>query len=142
MNKLAVVVVVLFAVFISVQAQAPSKPVIKPGGSNIQVQKVAAQVDPVTSLQAQVRVLRSQVQELKRQIDILVKDSQTAKANMPRCSEDLRTSSSALGSRECSPYACDSVVGTCLMSCATTNDCSPGNVCDIQAARCVNPMQQ
>ncbi len=68
---------------------------------------------------------------------MLVKDSQTAKANVPHCSADLQTSSSAQGSRECSPYACDAVVGTCLMSCATTNDCNPGAVCDVPAARCV-----
>ncbi len=141
MNKLVVAVVVSIALSVAVQAQAPSKPAVRPGAPSIQVQRVAAEVDPVASLQAQVRQLRAQVQELKRQLDMLVKDSQTAKANVPHCSADMQTSSSAQGSRDCAPYACDAVVGTCLMSCATTNDCNPGSVCDIQAARCVNVSQ-
>lgn len=132
--------VVFLALPVLVQAQAPSKPAVKTGGPAIQVQRLA-QVDPVTSLQAEVRVLRAQVKELKRQLDMLVKESQTAKANVPHCSADLRTSSSAQGSRDCTPYACDQVVGTCLMSCATTNDCNPGAVCDVAAARCVTVPQ-
>ncbi len=135
MNKF--VAVVFLACAIGACAQTPAKPAVKMSGPATQVQRVQVPVDPVASLQAQVRVLRAQVQELKRQIDMLVKDSQTAKANVPHCSADLQTSSSAQGTRECSPYACDAVVGTCLMSCATTNDCNPGAVCDVAAARCV-----
>ncbi len=134
MNKFFVVV--LLSVSIAVQAQTPAKPAAKAGGPAAQVQRTMP-VDPIASLQAQVRGLRLQVQELKRQIDMLAKDSQTAKANVPHCSADLRTSSSAQGTRQCAPYACDPVVGTCLMSCATTDDCNPGAVCDIEAARCV-----
>ncbi len=136
MNKF--VVVVLLGISMAVQAQAPAKPVFKTGGPAAQVSR-NMQVDPVVSLQAQVNVLRAQVKELKRQLDMVVKESQAAKANVPHCSADFRTSSSAQGSRQCGPYACDPVVGTCLMSCATTDDCEPGNVCDIQAARCVRP---
>lgn len=135
MNKFLLVVFLGVSTFAC--AQAPSKPVVKMGGPAVQMQKAQVAVDPVASLQAQVRVMRAQIQELKRQIDMLVKDSQTAKANVPHCSADLQTSSSAQGMRQCSPYACDAVVGTCLMSCATTNDCNPGSVCDVGAARCV-----
>jgi hypothetical protein len=135
MKKL--LLLVLLGVSIGAAAQVQGNTTVKMGGSAVQVQKTQVQVDPVASLQAQVRVMRSQIQELKRQIDILAKDSQTAKANVPHCSADLQTSSSAQGSRQCSPYACDQVVGTCLMSCATTNDCNPGTVCDIAAARCI-----
>lgn len=139
MNKF--VILVLLGVSIAAQAQMSAKPAVKIGGPNLQIHKTQMQVDPVASLQAQVRVMRAQIQELKRQIDMLVKDSQTAKANVPHCSADLQTSSSAQGSRQCSPYACDPVVGTCLLSCATTNDCNPGSVCDIVAARCVTVPQ-
>jgi hypothetical protein len=130
-------ILVCLGVSIGSAAQTQGKPAVKMGGPAAQAQKTQVQVDPVASLQAQVRVMRAQIQELKRQIDMLVRDSQTAKANVPHCSADLQTSSSAQGSRQCSPYACDQVVGTCLMSCATTNDCNPGAVCDVGAARCV-----
>lgn len=106
----------------------------------MQAQKLPP-VDEATLLRARVKQLENKVAELKRQNDALIKDAQAAKANMPHCSADLRTSSSAMGSRECSPYACDSVVGTCLMSCATSNDCTPGSLCDVGAARCVNVPQ-
>lgn len=133
-------VVTLLALCVGVQAQSPATkqmPTVRMGPGVAQAGKV--QIDPVTSLQAQVRVMRAQIQELKRQLDLVLKDAQMAKANVPHCSADQRTSSSAQGSRDCAPYSCDSVVGTCLMSCATTNDCTPGAVCDVGAARCVYP---
>ncbi len=135
MNKF--LVLVLLGCSIAVQAQTSGKPITKSGGPAVQAQKLPP-VDEVTLLRARVKQLEAKVAELKRQNDALIKDAQAAKANMPRCSADLRTSSSALGSRECAPYACDSVVGTCLMSCATTDDCTPGYLCDIPAGRCVN----
>ncbi len=66
MKKSVGVVVVSIALAIAVHAQAPSKPVMKSGGPSVQAQRLAAEVDPVASLQAQVRQLRAQVQELKR----------------------------------------------------------------------------
>lgn len=138
MNKY--LVLVLLACSVAAQAQTAGKPITKSGGPVVQVQKLPP-VDEVTLLRARVKQLEAKVAELKRQNDALIKDAQAAKANMPRCSADLRTSSSALGSRECWPYQCDSVVGTCLMSCATSNDCSPGTLCDVAAARCVSVPQ-
>lgn len=133
-------ILTLLAFCVAAQAQSPARkevPTVKVAPGMTQLGK--AQVDPVASLQAQVRVMRAQIQELKRQLDLVLKDAQMARANVPQCSADLRTSSSAQGSRSCEPYACDAVVGTCLMSCATTNDCAPGTACDIGAARCVRP---
>ncbi len=60
MNKF--VAVVFLACSMIASAQTPSKPAVKMGGPAVQVQKVQAPVDPVVSLQAQVRVLRAQVQ--------------------------------------------------------------------------------
>lgn len=99
----------------------------------------SVQVDPVQTLQRQVARLQGQVRELRRQMDLLIKDANAARNSIPKCSDDLRESFSPSGRRSCEPYACDPVVGTCLMSCATTNDCSPGTVCDMEPGRCVHP---
>ncbi|MFI5301032.1 MAG: hypothetical protein ACHREM_23360, partial [Polyangiales bacterium] len=38
----------------------------------------------------------------------------------------------------CTPYVCGTT-GSCLQSCATTNDCSGGNVCELSSSLCVTP---
>jgi hypothetical protein len=95
------------------------------------------QVDPVVVLQHQVAQLQAQVKELRRQLDLVAKDANAARTSIPKCSADLRESLSPSGTRECQPCLCDSVVGTCLMSCATSADCTPGTNCDMEVGRCV-----
>lgn len=113
----------------------------KPATTNMQVNRNAnlaraVQVDPVVVLQRQVAQLQAQVKELRRQLDLVAKDANAARSNIPKCSVDLRESSSPGGTRACEPYLCDSVVGSCLMSCATSSDCTPGTNCNMDIGRC------
>jgi len=113
----------------------------KPAVSNMQVNRNAnvaraIQVDPVVVLQRQVAQLQAQVKELRRQLDLVAKDANAARNNIPKCSADLRESSSPGGTRECQPYLCDAVGGSCLMSCATSSDCTPGTNCNMEIGRC------
>lgn len=113
----------------------------KPAVSNVQVNRNAnlaraIQVDPVVVLQHQVAQLQAQVKELRRQLDLVVKDANAARNSIPKCSADYRQSSSPSGTRECEPYLCDAVSGSCLMSCATTSDCTPGTNCNMEVGRC------
>ena len=117
------------------QAQA------KPATSNMQINRNAniqkmVQVDPVTVLQRQVAQLQAQVKELRRQLDLVAKDANAARSNIPKCSVDLHESSSPGGTRQCEPYLCDPVAGACLMSCATSADCTGGTNCNMEIGRC------
>jgi len=134
MRKMLLAVLLGAATLVHAQAKpATNMQVARPNN----VARSAMQADPVVVLQRQVAMLQTQVKELKRQLDMVLKDSAAARGAMPRCSADMRVSSSSNGSRDCEPYLCDSVVGTCLMSCATSADCAGGFLCDIEAARCV-----
>lgn len=113
----------------------------KPATSNMQVNRNvniarAAQVDPVVVLQRQVAQLQAQVKELRRQLDMVAKDANAARSTIPKCSVDYHQSSSPSGSRDCEPYMCDAVSGSCLMSCATSSDCTPGTSCNMEIGRC------
>ena len=113
----------------------------KPTVSNMQVSRNAQtaralQVDPVVALQRQVAQLREQVKELRRQMDLVAKDATTFRNSVPHCSADYRSSSSNNGTRDCEPYLCDAVSGSCLMSCATSSDCTPGTNCNMEIGRC------
>lgn len=118
-------------------AQNPPNTQVKKMGTVSNVQAVHAQVAPEVSLQRQVDILRIQVKELKKQIDVIAQQTAAIKNSFPRCSADLQTSSSNLGSRDCAPYACDIVVGTCMTQCATSDMCARGFLCDVGAGQCV-----
>jgi cell division protein FtsB len=133
MQKLLFVVVLATATL----AQAQAKPAV----SNMQVNRSAniartMQADPVKTLQRQVTQLQAQVKELRRQLDMVMADAKAAHNNIPKCSADYRQSSSPGGTRDCEPYMCDAVSGSCLMSCATTSDCVPGTACNMEIGRC------
>ncbi len=126
-----------FVLVASTLVNAQTKPVI----SNTQANRNAnvarmMQADPVQTLQRQVAQLQAQVKELRRQLDMVMADAKAAHNNIPRCSTDYRQSSSPNGTRHCEPYTCDAVSGACLMSCATTNDCTPGTACNMENGRC------
>lgn len=128
---------VLMLLFCSAAMFGQSKTDVRKVGNVGNVQALRAQVTPEVALQRQVDLLKIQVKELKKQLDMVAQQTSAIKNSFPKCSADLQTSSSNLGTRDCAPYACDSVVGTCLMQCATTFDCARGYTCDIEAARCV-----
>jgi hypothetical protein len=133
MSRLLLAVLLATSVFMHAQA--------KPATTNMQVNRNlnvarAVQVDPVVVLQRQVAQLQAQVKELRRQLDMVAKDANAARINIPKCSADLRESSSPGGTRECQPYVCDPVGGSCLMSCATSSDCTPGTNCNMEIGRC------
>jgi cell division protein FtsB len=118
-------------------AQAQTKSAV----SNVQVNRNvqisrAVQVDPVVALQRQVAQLREQVKELRRQLDLVAKDSVAYRNSIAHCSTDYRQSSSNQGTRDCEPYLCDAVSGSCLMSCATSSDCVGGTNCNMDIGRC------
>jgi hypothetical protein len=129
----------LLAVFLATAAFMHAQ--AKPATTNMQVNRNAnlaqraVQVDPVMVLQRQVAQLQAQVKELRRQLDLVAKDANAARSNIPKCSADLRESSSPGGTRACQPYQCDPVAGSCLMSCATSEDCTPGTNCDMGIGR-------
>lgn len=132
----------LFAVLLvaATLMQAQTKPAV----SNVQVNRNAnlaraMQADPVQVLQRQVAQLQAQVKELRRQLDMVMADAKAAHNNIPKCSADYRQSSSPSGTRDCEPYLCDAVSGSCLMSCATTSDCTPGTACNMEIGRCERP---
>jgi len=134
MRKL--LLVILLATPLLMQGQA------KTAISNVQVNRNIAnirQVDPVVSLQRQVAQLRAQVKELRRQLDLVAKDAAAFRSNVPHCSADYRSSSSSQGLRDCEPYLCDDVSGSCLMSCATSSDCTNGTSCNMDNGRCEYP---
>jgi MYXO-CTERM domain-containing protein len=57
------------------------------------------------------------------------------------CSTDGLSSTSASGEvRACAPYRC-TTAGTCADQCTTTDDCAPGNVCDVTVppGKCAPP---
>ena len=133
MQKLLFAAVVVTASLVSAQT--------KPAVSNMQVNRNAnlartIQADPVQTLQRQVAQLQAQVKELRRQLDMVMADAKAAHNNIPKCSADYRQSASPNGTRDCEPYMCDAVSGACLMSCATTNDCTPGTACNMENGRC------
>lgn len=54
------------------------------------------------------------------------------------CSTDLSESIPKSGPRQsCAPYRCDPSTGACRTTCAKSDDCAPGSVCDPAATRCV-----
>src|SRR5512138_1356306 len=88
--------------------QAPQRTEVKKVG-NIGNVAALAQVAPEVRLQRQVDLLKIQVRELKKQLDLVAQQTSAIKDSFPKCSADLQTSSSNLGSRDCAPYACDVV---------------------------------
>lgn len=53
------------------------------------------------------------------------------------CSDDGLTSTNAAGTvLACAPYRC-AADGTCSTSCGTSDDCSPGNACDVLQKNCI-----
>jgi hypothetical protein len=137
MRKIFLLVCLFAACYASAQTSRSTAGIAVQQNRPNALQQRNMQVDPVQTLQKQVSHLQLQVRELRRQLDLLMKDAAAARNSIPKCTDDLLTSSSSSGRRDCAPYLCDSVVGTCLMSCATSNDCSPGNLCDMTAGRCV-----
>ena len=114
--------------------------------TNIQIQKLptqtrpqssAAQVDEVGLLRRDVLRLRTELQDLKNQIAAL----RQSQPDLPKCS-DRSHSASKLGTRDCSPFACDAATGTCISSCNSSMDCRGGAVCDTGYGRCVVPEPQ
>lgn len=118
-------------------AQNPPNTQVKKMGPISNVQALHAQVSPEVALQRQVDLLKIQVKELKKQLDMVAQQTAAIKNSFPKCSSDLQTSSSNLGSRDCAPYACDIVVGTCMTQCATSDQCARGFLCDVGAGQCV-----
>lgn len=134
MRKMIVVLLLTCASALFAQVQA-NTPVKKAGTvSNIQMR---AQVAPEVTLQRQIDAMKIQIKELKKQLDMVAQQTASIKNSFPRCSADLQTSSSSLGSRGCAPYACDVVVGTCMTQCATSDMCAQGYLCDVGAGQCV-----
>lgn len=133
----------LLAVFLAaataMQAQAKPATNTVQVNKNVNIAQRTAQIDPVVVLQRQVAQLQAQVKELRRQLDMVAKDATAARNNIPKCSADLLESSSPSGSRACQPYRCDAVAGSCLMSCATSDDCASGTACDMGNGRCTTP---
>src|SRR3954463_9361587 len=91
--------------------------------SNVQIQKLpsqtqsrpqgaAAQVDEVGLLRRDVLRMRTELQDLKNEIAAL----RQSQPDLPKCS-DRSHSTSKLGSRDCSPFACDAATGTCISCC-------------------------
>ncbi len=55
------------------------------------------------------------------------------------CSEDRQGVVSKDGkTTSCSPYVCDKSVGVCGKSCATSNDCAGGSVCNTSTKQCTS----
>lgn len=139
MKKILLTVMLAAACCCTAQAQTIKK------NENVKIATPAQnpalrQVDEVTALRSQNAKLKQQVATLKKQVDQLLADAAKAKAAMPHCSVDGRTSTSGQGSRDCQPYNCDIVTGACMQGCATSDDCQPGTLCDMGApGRCVHP---
>jgi len=77
--------------------------------------------------------VRTQLDEITRAGGSLVR----AQCVSPALSR--RTDGGAEENCHASGYVCGGVEGTCLRQCTTSNQCAPGFVCDVGAARCVVP---
>jgi hypothetical protein len=73
-------------------------------------------------------------------LEVSVKNLEYAVAHLPKpppstapfCGNTHTSQNPQGGMRECNPYRCDGATGTCMGgSCATVDDCSDGNVCDL-----------
>jgi hypothetical protein len=87
-------------------------------------------------LQRQVDLPKIPVKELlKKQLDLVFRQTSAIKNSFPKRCDELQSSSSHLESRSCAPYACDAVVGTCIMQCATGDASAMGNARNTPASR-------
>ncbi len=139
MKKPPLLVLAVAALLVMAQAQSNNKKMdLQPATTPTNNATRQIKVDEVVVLRAQNAKLKQQVEQLQKQIEQLKADAVKAKAALPHCSNDLRTSASGQGSRNCAPYNCDQVTGACMQICATTEDCQLGTVCDMGTpGRCV-----
>ena len=82
---------------------------------------------------ADLQAVRTQLDEMTRAGGSLVR-AQCASPALSR-----RTDGGGEENCHASGYVCGDVEGTCLRQCTTSNQCAPGFVCDVGAARCVVP---
>lgn len=85
----------------------------------------------------EVELLRSQNARLKALVKDLSRRLEELRLDKPFCKDMAMSANKAGATRDCSPYACDFVPGTCLNRCGTTDDCAPGAVCDTSNGMCV-----
>lgn len=101
------------------------------------VQKNIPAPDETEMLRRENARLKEQVTSLKQQVESLTRNIEQMRQDKPFCKTQNMSANKAGATRDCTPYACDPVPGTCLNRCATTLDCAGGAVCDVPAGLCI-----
>lgn len=114
--------------------------------------KVDIAADPERA-RAEINRLRAKNRALRQQFANTLADLQSLRHDMDemtrpggslvtaQCVDRITSRNTAGESEDCSAsgYTCGKVSGLCHRSCTTSDMCSGGFVCDIEAARCVLP---
>jgi hypothetical protein len=117
----------------------------QPAGNTVRSQDLAdrppmATVDETTLLKNRVMSLRKSVVALQSRVATLEEQLRAMTARTSFVCRDVGTSANGAGGTEsCAPYACNYLDGRCRASCATSDHCAPGYLCDTSVQHCVPP---